>query len=100
MIIEFFDKLIKRIAQLKDDGAVDNAVFEEYRKRFTENLKRIRLRAKLTQKKAGLLCGYDEKTAERMYQKWEYGKILPQGYSLYRLSKALKCTTDELLILD
>lgn len=31
-----FDKLIKRIAQLKDDGAVDNAVLEEYRKRFTE----------------------------------------------------------------
>ncbi|MCR5209040.1 MAG: cysteine--tRNA ligase [Lachnospiraceae bacterium] len=31
-----FDKLIKRIAQLKDDGEVDDAVFEEYRKRFTE----------------------------------------------------------------
>ena len=73
---------------------------EEYRKKFTENLKRIRLRAKLTQKKAGLLCGYNEKIAERMYQQWEYGKILPQGYSLYRLSKALKCTTDDLLMLD
>ena len=33
-----YQKLLKRVGELKEDGAVDDAVFAEYRKKFTDAL--------------------------------------------------------------
>lgn len=38
-----------------------------------EELQQARIMKALTQKQLGLLLGYDEKSAERTVQHWEYG---------------------------
>lgn len=62
-----------------------------------EELRKARIKAGLTQKKLGLLIGYEEKSAERVVQLWEHDKQpIPIKY-WKQLSKILRIPLEKFL---
>lgn len=59
---------------------------------FSDALKRFRKERKLTQKQAAQLAG----VAERVYQSYEYGKVVPTVTVLIALADALDVSLDYL----
>jgi len=53
--------------------------------------------AGLTQKKLGLSCGYEEKSAERTVQHWEHGRSYPPIDKLRALAEALGVSVENLI---
>lgn len=70
---------------------------KDFREIFAENLRTLRKARNLTQSELGKLCGLNEKSSERMIQKWEYKESMPNAYNLKLLADALKVSADELL---
>ena len=64
---------------------------------YGEMIRMYRTQAGLTQKKLGMLCGYDESTADSMVRGWEAGKSLPPLRVLRRLATALNVPLDTLI---
>jgi transcriptional regulator with XRE-family HTH domain len=62
-----------------------------------EKIRAARVAAGMTQKQLGLAVGFSENSAERMIQKWEYGKQAPSLQYLRPLSNALKVSLDYLV---
>lgn len=62
-----------------------------------EKIRAARVAAGLTQKQLGLAVGFSENSAERMIQKWEYGKQAPSLQYLRPLANALKVSLDYLV---
>ena len=60
---------------------------------FSDALKRFRKERKLTQKQAAQLAG----VAERVYQSYEYGKVVPTVTVLIALANALDVSLDYLV---
>lgn len=64
---------------------------------FGEYIKASRLKAGYTQKQLGLLCGYDEGSADRVVQLWEHDKQPVPLNKLRSLAKALKIPLESLI---
>lgn len=62
-----------------------------------EKIRAARVAAGMTQKQLGLAVGFSENSAERMIQKWEYGKQAPSLQYLRPLANALKVSLDYLV---
>lgn len=62
-----------------------------------EKIRAARVAAGLTQKQLGLAVGFSENSAERMIQKWEYGKQAPSLQYIRPLANALKVSLDYLV---
>lgn len=62
-----------------------------------EELKAERKKSGLTQKKLGLLCGYEEKSAERVIQLWEHDKQPIPSERFRALAKALNVPLDKVV---
>lgn len=62
-----------------------------------DELKRVRLRNNLTQKRLGILLGYDEKIAERTVQYWESGKRKIPAEKFRPVAKVLRIPLDKVV---
>ena len=62
-----------------------------------ETIKRARIKAGLSQKKLGMLCGYPEASAERSVQHWEHDRRDPPLEKLRMLCKALGISLEQLI---
>ncbi len=65
--------------------------------RFGDLIRKARKENGLTQKALGLLCGYDEKSAERVVQLWEAEKQPVPITKLRKLAEVLNLTLDDLI---
>ena len=68
-----------------------------FRDLFAANLREQRKAKGISQKQLGLLCGFNEKSAENIVQRWEYKTSLPNTYYIRLLADALNCTADDLI---
>ena len=57
------------------------------------HIRRLRIRAKLTQAQLGALCGRDQASVSD----WERGRVLPSHDRWALIAKALKCRVSTLL---
>lgn len=64
---------------------------------FGERIRAARMAAGLTQRKLGELCGYSEKSAERVVQLWEHNKQPVPLDKLRVLAQALNISLDSLI---
>lgn len=55
-----------------------------------EELKKLRIRHNLTQRRLGELLGYKGRSAENIVQRWEYGKVPIPVNHFRELSKILE----------
>lgn len=62
-----------------------------------EKIRAARVAGKMTQKQLGIAIGFEEKSAERMIQKWEYGTQRPSIDYLRPLANALGVSLDYLV---
>lgn len=51
----------------------------------------------ISQKKLGLMCGYNDVSAQRTVQRWEYGEGEPSVYVLRKLAAALQLPLEDLI---
>lgn len=65
--------------------------------KIPELIRAKRKEAGLTQKKLGLLCGYEEKSAERIVQHWEHGTAEAPANKLRALASALQVPLEDLI---
>ena len=64
---------------------------------FGEYIKECRLAAGLTQKQLGLMCGYEESSADRVVQLWEHDKQPVPLNKLRILARSLDIPLDSLI---
>lgn len=64
---------------------------------FGEYIKQSRQKRKLTQRQLGILCGYEEKSAERVVQLWESNKQPVPLDKIRPLAVALDVPIDSLI---
>lgn len=64
---------------------------------FGEYIRQKRKEKKLTQKQLGLLCGYEEKSAERIVQLWEHNKQPVPIEKIRPLANALEIPIESLI---
>ena len=70
---------------------------KKFRDIFAANLREQRKAKGISQKQLGLLCGFNEKSAENTIQNWEYKSYTPSAYNIRLLADALKCKPDDLI---
>ena len=68
-----------------------------FRDLFAANLREQRKAKGISQKQLGLLCGFNEKSAENTIQNWEYKSYTPSAYNVSLLCQALNCKADDLI---
>ena len=64
---------------------------------FGEYIKECRIKAGLTQKQLGMLCGYEEASADRVVQLWEHDKQPVPLNKLRILAKTLNIPIESLI---
>jgi len=64
---------------------------------FGEYIRQKRKEKRLTQKQLGLLCGYEEKSAERIVQLWEHNKQPVPIEKIRPLANALEIPIESLI---